>query len=224
MGGVVDRIVLWPLGGFTVFGIPNGAVFDELGISFSGPITHIFQGGLWAGIYSVIHNGDFSNFSAVILLEQFRYIDAVRFISILSSQAFFINLGIFFFNLFIPAYPLDGGRVLAALLVMGKFKLDTAARITAATGILIGLVLLFIGIFLYVIYTSAGALFVAVIAGFVISSGTRLWQAAASRRLHEHPLFHLDCYRNLSNNSRRSLTNSTNASRGLPISNSAHVV
>jgi Zn-dependent protease len=170
-GGIVDRIVLWPLGGFTVFGSSSEAVSDDLLIAVSGPLTHVFQGGVSVGIYALLQNGDMSGFSTSINLIQLSNGGAVEFLSILSSQAACINAGLFIVNLAIPAYPLDGGRILAALLIMGDFTIGTTARITSVMGALIGLVMLFIGIYWYVIQTTAGSLFLAIIALFVVHRG-----------------------------------------------------
>lgn len=214
-GGIVDRIVLWPLGGFTVFGSSNEAVADDLLIAVSGPLTHVLQGGLWVGIYALLQQGDMSGFSTSINLIQLSNGGAVEFMSILSSQAACINAGLFICNLAIPAYPLDGGRILAALLVLGDFTIGTTARITSVMGTLIGLLMLFIGVYWYVIQTSAGSLFLAIISLFVVHSGLQLWRAAAMNRLHEHPLFQLTCYRRRGG-SRRPLTTSLSASSSPP--------
>jgi Zn-dependent protease len=207
--------VLWPLGGFTVFGSSDEAVSDDLLIAVSGPLTHVFQGGFWVGIYALLEHGDMSGFSTSIDLIQLSNGGAVEFISILSSQAALINAGLFICNLAIPAYPLDGGRILAALLVMGDFSLGTTARITSVMGAFIGLLMLFIGVYWYVSQTTAGSLFLAIIALFVVHSGLQLWKAAVMNRLHEHPLFQLSCYRSRGG-SRRPLTISSDASRSPP--------
>ena len=166
------------------------------------------QGAFWLGIYALINRGDLSSFSTSIQRQELRNCGVGEFTSILSEQAILFNVVIFIFNVCIPAYPFDGGRALAALLVMGGHKLGTAARITSALGTFVGIVMLFVGIYWYVTRTSAGSLFLVLVAGFVISSGTRMWKAAVSNRLHDHPLFQLECYRNRS--SRRAHT-STNA-------------
>eukprot|EP00294_Goniomonas_avonlea_P017244 CAMPEP_0114573782 /NCGR_PEP_ID=MMETSP0114-20121206/19048_1 /TAXON_ID=31324 /ORGANISM="Goniomonas sp, Strain m" /LENGTH=129 /DNA_ID=CAMNT_0001761161 /DNA_START=287 /DNA_END=676 /DNA_ORIENTATION=- len=42
-----------------------------------------------------------------------------------------INIAMFVFNLFVPAYPLDGGRVLANVLLHFGVEANKAAKITA---------------------------------------------------------------------------------------------
>jgi Zn-dependent protease len=220
----VDRIVLWPLGGFTVFGASHGAVIDDLWVAIAGPVTHILQGGFWIGIYAAVNHGDFSEFSTAgdfseystaIILAELQ--DGGEFVSVLAAQTVVINVVLFIFNLAVPAYPLDGGRAFAALLVMGGFELATAARITSVTGIFNGLIMLFIGVYFYVIQNSAGALFLVLVAGFIIDSGLQLLKAVSVSRVYDHPLFQLDCYHN-QGNVLRSLTASTTPPR-IPLTN-----
>ena len=42
------------------------------------------------------------------------------------------------FNLFLPAYPLDGGRILADMLLLAGLQPDLAAKITVAAAAVIG--------------------------------------------------------------------------------------
>ena len=53
-----------------------------------------------------------------------------------------MNVWLMMFNLFIPAYPLDGGRIFADLLLMAGVVADLAAKIVAgvALTIAVGLV------------------------------------------------------------------------------------
>jgi len=56
----------------------------------------------------------------------------------LAAQALYLNIMLFCFNLFIPAYPLDGGRVYAACLILyAKLKPEIAAKVTVLTAFLI---------------------------------------------------------------------------------------
>jgi Zn-dependent protease len=198
LGGTVDRIVLWPLGGFSaVLGPLHGVVSDELWVSIAGPITHIFQGGFWVAIYAAVEKGDFSNFTTSINLNNLRSEGFQGFMSALCVQAIVGNLILFVFNLAIPAFPLDGGRALLALLVMGEVKIQAAAKITGATGFISGVALLVVGIYFYLANTSAGALFLVLIGMFLVHFGLQLLKHVAANRLSEHPLCCRDCYHEL---------------------------
>lgn len=210
LGGIVDRIVLWPLGGFCVFGPSRGStVSEDLWVTAVGPLTHIFQAAIWTGIYAAVEKGDFSGFTQDISLSVLRRGGATAFVGGLCVQAIVFNCAIVVANIAIPAYPFDGGRALVALLVMGEFKVTTAARITSVMGVLVGLMMLFVGVFLYAAKTSAGGLFLAFIAAFVINSALQMWKAARVGRLYEYPLFRLECYRSMR---RRTGTSSPQAS------------
>lgn len=208
------------MGGFTVFGSTDAVVVDDLWIAIGGPLTHVLQGAFWIGIYALCNGGDLSGFSTSIQRQELRKGQIVEFISVLSMQAVLMNIAIFVVNVAIPAYPLHGGRALVALLVMGGYKQGTAARITSATGSLVGLILLFIGVYWYVIRTSAASLVLILLAWFVTNSGLRMWKAAASNRLQDHPLFQLGCYRNHRSGRVQSATNvvtSTPRSSEVPV-------
>jgi Zn-dependent protease len=195
-------------------------------VTMAGPLTHILQGGIWAGMYAAVKKGDFSSFSNDISLEELREGGAVAFISNLCVQAIVFNGALIIANLAIPSYPLDGGRALVAFLVMGEFKVATAARITSMLGVVVGLIMLFVGAYLYAAETSASGLFLAVVASFVISSGLRMWKAVTLGRLYEHPLFRLECYRNLRrrppSNSNSSPQQSTSGRIQVPIA--SHII
>lgn len=57
------------------------------------------------------------------------------------------------FNLFVPAYPLDGGRILANLLLMAGASLRTAAIVTVAVALPLGAGLLVLGIYFFQMVT-----------------------------------------------------------------------
>lgn len=57
-----------------------------------------------------------------------------------------LNIGLLAFNLLLPAYPLDGGRILADLLLICRVPVAAAAKITAAVATLLGAGVLAFGI------------------------------------------------------------------------------
>jgi Zn-dependent protease/predicted transcriptional regulator len=88
-----------------------------------------------------------------------------------------INAIILLFNL-IPAFPLDGGRVLRAILWAWKKNLEWATKIAAKIGTAFGFFLIFFGIFLFIGGNFLGGIWMAIIGLFLqkasFSSQTQL--------------------------------------------------
>lgn len=57
-----------------------------------------------------------------------------------------LNLGLLAFNLLLPAFPLDGGRIFADLLLMAGVAPRTAAQVTAVLATLLGLGVVALGV------------------------------------------------------------------------------
>ena len=119
-----------------------------------------------------------------------------RFFEMLAAQALYLNIMLFCFNLFIPAYPLDGGRVYAACLILyAKLKPEIAAKVTVLTAFLIagGMVIYSIIGFFSPIATSS--LLIGLIGIFVFYQSYELWILIKNDGLATHPIFGRDCYK-----------------------------
>jgi Zn-dependent protease len=142
-GAQVDEILLFPLGGVSKLRNLPESPADELAIAIVGPLTSIGLG-ILAGA------------SALLLGQALVPVDLLT--GSLLVRLAWLNLILGVFNL-LPAFPLDGGRVLRALLERNR-SLEAATR--AATrvghafaaglmfaGFLFDVWLLLIGIFVY---------------------------------------------------------------------------
>jgi len=193
--GQVKEMVLWPLGGYVICG-PVDTVTQDFCVAIAGPLTHLPQMALWGFIFAVIENG-------VSNLEQY-YDENMSFGGNLCSQAFFLNVILLVFNLFVPAYPLDGGRCLAAgLMVCGLDGLK-AAIATAIIGMVISIAFVIWGLVSF-IQGSPGGLFTAIIGAWILMESWKLLKLTRPAsgqygeivdNLKNHPIFGQRCYQN----------------------------
>jgi Zn-dependent protease len=103
VGGSVDHIVLWPLGGIAFVNPPPrpGAVLWSIA---AGPLVNLVLVPVTAGLWTLSAVFDWAA----------AYPDLTLFIEAVTV----INAVLLLFNL-IPVYPLDGGQILQALLWFG---------------------------------------------------------------------------------------------------------
>ena len=93
-----------------------------------------------------------------------------------------LNLSLFLFNLLVPAFPLDGGRILADALLLKGLEVTRAAQITATVAVAVAG-----GIFLYgFIFFDVFGIMVAV---YVVLQAVQLFQFIQHGLVHLHPLF-----------------------------------
>ncbi len=81
----------------------------------------------------------------------------------------YINLGLAAFNL-IPGYPMDGGRILRAILWWKTGSLDRSTRIAARTGQIVAIVFIALGIVGYFTGGGLGGLWIAFIGWFILQA------------------------------------------------------
>jgi Zn-dependent protease len=151
----VNEITLWPLGGISSIGMIKDAK-KELKVSLAGPLTSILLG--FALLILLVSSVGLEGL--VRLLESGDFLSPGGTVSMLLLAAY-INIVLGFFNLFLPIFPMDGGRVLRALLelFMDSVKATKMAVLIGQAflavffffAILVGsLWLILIGIFLFI--------------------------------------------------------------------------
>jgi Zn-dependent protease len=128
-GGVTREITLLPIGGIATMDVIPERPQDELAVAVVGPLVNLAIAGALA--LGLVLSGGFATDTSVV-------------------RAFFvqltwIELGLAVFNL-IPAFPLDGGRALRALLAMRGSR-DTATEIAGKIGMALAVVLAVAGWF-----------------------------------------------------------------------------
>ena len=103
-------------------------------------------------------------------------------------SAGFLNLCLFLFNLFIPAYPLDASRILVDLFALCKVEVNRAALITAGISVPIGMGLLAYGFWAFA-KGAANYSMTIFLAIFILYSTWGVFKAARAGNAARHPMF-----------------------------------
>jgi Zn-dependent protease/CBS domain-containing protein len=157
----VRRIVLWPLGGVSEIDREAPTPGREFVIAAAGPALSLVLGGIGWGLYQVANTG---------------------ITGALIRQLVFANIIVGLFNL-LPGLPLDGGRMLRAVIWLVTKKPNTATIAAAWTGRVLALGLLAVPFFTGGLAGGdmVSTLWVIVIAGFMWTGATQSIKATRFR-------------------------------------------
>lgn len=165
----VRSITLHLLGGVAQLGREVARAREELWIALAGPaVSLVLAGVFWGGAY-VLQDG----------LPQLA--TALQLLSI-------SNLGIVLFNM-VPGFPLDGGRVLRAIIwgVTGNYR--RATKVAATGGRIVGMILIGAGVYLAVAQDDLGSLWLALIGWVLINMARQSYiQAVIQDTLQRTPV------------------------------------
>jgi Zn-dependent protease len=154
VGGVADRIVLWPLGGIAFVNPPPrpGAYLWSIA---AGPLVNVALIPIIGLASGMVSQDQISGPPG----------DAALFFSDLT----YMNFGLLIFNI-LPIFPLDGGQILRGLLwfPFGPFR---SLQIASVIGLIGGALLAIMGLLWQSIWT-------AVLAFFLLSRAWYGWQQA----------------------------------------------
>lgn len=190
-GGSAEKIVLWPLGGYVVLGRTDGGVMEDFWVALAGPLTHIPMAAVWFALYCIMDSPRSFHFAAVSYAE----LETVPgWFATLFESAVMLNAVVFAFNLFIPAYPLDGGRCLAALLVSWGMAVPRAAMITSFTAMVLAGCMIAYGVYSIIVQSLGGIMFI-LVGVLILYSSHALWHMTRAGQVYAHPLFARACYR-----------------------------
>ncbi len=139
--GHAEKILIWPLGGYSVVDYQRGPR-HQLAVAGIGPVSSFLLSGICYGLLAA--TGVPLRWEHVHPFE-YWYPMGFTLAQIFLLHAARLNLLLAVFNLVVPAYPLDGGQVLFALLTM-KFGRVPAARATAVISMVIGVLVAFAGL------------------------------------------------------------------------------
>ncbi len=147
----VKEITLFALGGVSQIEKEPESAAVEFWMAFVGPLTSAVIGGTCLLLAGVL--GDPSSNPWAAMLMWLGY----------------INLSLAAFNL-IPGYPLDGGRVLRAILWWKTGQADRATRFAATVGQVVAFGFIAVGVFQYFGGAGLGGLWIAFIGWFLLQA------------------------------------------------------
>lgn len=203
----VTEVVLWPLGGYTYCDristteeLPEPAegvlLTTDLKIALVGPLMHVPMSLFWVGMYAAINLGDMSEFTFRMYFTIISR-DLAGFLSTLFEQSCLMNILLMWFNIFVPAYPLDGGRLVAStILLLAGVALNKTAFLTCLVTLLISLALFAWSIASFFDGVGTTGVFAALVAIYLSVSSYRLYLLILHGGLRKHPLFGRTCYVN----------------------------
>ena len=171
VGGTVSHILLWPLGGLAYINLDDSSAKGDLGVAVAGPATHVPMFIVWFLIY--LAAGGNSTVTS-------RY--GHNFVRDVASEGCWLNIYLLLFNLLIPAYPLDGSRIISNALALCGVPVRTAGWIVITLSVIMSCGLLAYGFILSPFLT----LFVGV---FTLAETWKLFSLQRNDRLGEHPTF-----------------------------------
>jgi len=156
----VRQIILFIFGGVSDIEEEPRDFQKEFKIAVVGPLTSFGLAGIFL-LSSFIIEGIAGSDSPTIL----------QAINVVLSYGALANIMLGAFNL-IPAFPLDGGRILRSILVKRKKDYDAATRIVVRTSIIISYVLMGIGFVSIVTRSFVGGLWILLI-GWFLNAGAQ---------------------------------------------------
>jgi Zn-dependent protease len=136
LGGSAEDIMLWPLGGLSTVSHSNSPGV-EIKVAGIGPISSFVLSGACYGALHLL--GGLWQWRLLFPFDNWG-MDYPSLAMILLLHAARLNLYLGLFNLLVPAYPLDGGRVLFAFLTV-RVGRQRAAGICASLAMPIGILM-----------------------------------------------------------------------------------
>ena len=166
-GMPMKGITLFIFGGVAEMGDEPPTARAEFMMAIVGPLSSLAIGGC---CYLIYHLGLQSHWPTPV--------NAVTY------YLFYINLILAAFNL-LPAFPLDGGRVLRSILWGAKGNLRWATRVSSAIGAAFGLGLIFLGVLRFISGDIIGGVWMFLIGMFLRNAAQTSYQQLLVRKALE---------------------------------------
>lgn len=141
-GGEGDEILLWPFGGLA-YCRPADTFQSEFWTAFAGPLSNLLLAAacLWPAIHLGVVAEPMDVLRQIVFLPDFQLQSNVPLE--IGALIFSLNWKLFWLNL-LPVYPLDGGRMLQAILVR-RMPRSEAHRRCIITGMVVCVIAIGVG-------------------------------------------------------------------------------
>jgi len=160
----VHSITLFIFGGVSDISKEPESAQKEFVIATVGPITSFLISGVFAVLLFSLNGFEFTSFENIQLTK----IEAILFYGV------FINLLLGIFNM-IPAFPLDGGRILRSILFKINGDFFQATKISTTVGILFSYLFMGIGAISLFTGNTIGGIWIIII-GWFLNNGVKSYQ------------------------------------------------
>lgn len=178
VGGEAHGILLWPLGGLAFIGHTAGPKAD-MWVAFAGPLTHIPQVILYVLCLIPVHEANTGDKNISLRIP---YPDSQHLGEAVLVGALLMNISLFAFNLLVPAYPLDGGRIFVDMLLTCGVPPVTTAKLTVGVAAPIALgIVIFGGVTFQVVTILVGL--------WILFSTFQLFDCVRKGEVQNHPMF-----------------------------------
>jgi Zn-dependent protease len=151
----------------------------------TGPLTHIPQFVFWIVLEAIAWRAAFHGRNGALRVFSGVPGPETAFFVALTAGAVAMQVLLFWFNLLIPAYPLDGGRVLADFLLMRGKDEATAAKFTVFISAPIAVGMIIFGLVKF-------SVTIILIGAWILYSVYGVWKRIQDGTIKTHPLFNFD--------------------------------
>jgi len=148
----VRKIILLPIGGMAVMNLTRVKPLTEVKIAVAGPLFNFLMCYVLIVLMNLM-NLPFANAFTVIKEMNLS-------VALIVYYAFYANLVLGTFNLWVPAFPLDGGRILRAVLAL-KMNFEKATLVARNISLVIAVLMLAFALF-------NGSIWISIISFFII--------------------------------------------------------
>ena len=164
LGIPVKSITLFIFGGVSDISRESKSPLKEFSIAIVGPVTSFLISGIFAVLLFLLQGFEFTSFENIQLTKM----DAILFYGIL------INLLLGIFNM-VPAFPLDGGRILRSVLVKITGNFFRATKISTTIGIIFSYLFMGLGAVSLFAGNTVGGIWIMIL-GWFLNNGVKTYR------------------------------------------------